>query len=168
MPTRPSAWLVFLIRWIVQVTEPMAGCLSQYDYTTIIVHQDIPGMIAPRNRGTSSRYGINILWWMLLRKSQKKLMIIEVDSRNCDEAIEEIRKSSSPHVNFLNRRKHVLFYQRIGRASRSDFHEMSQNSWLQQSLNWPVANVKKPSFSHGTQSEVMKASVQLGPPRAIS
>ena len=57
-------------------------------------------------------------------------MIIEVDSRNCDEAIEEIRKILISTMSIsLNRRKHVLFYQRIGRAGRTGlFKEMSQNS----------------------------------------
>ena len=49
-----------------------------------------------------SRYGINIAQMNVTREKagEKAIMIIEVDSRNCDEAIEEIRKI--PHLHNVN------------------------------------------------------------------
>ena len=69
--------------------------------TIIIVHQDIPGMIALVTEALS-RYGINIAQMNVTREKagEKAIMIIEVDSRNCDEAIEEIRKI--PHLHNVN------------------------------------------------------------------
>ena len=64
-------------------------------------HQDIPGMIALVTEALS-RYDINIAQMNVTREKagEKAIMIIEVDSRNCDEAIEEIRKI--PHLHNVN------------------------------------------------------------------
>ena len=69
--------------------------------TLIIVHQDVPGMIALVT-DILSRYGINIAQMTVTRENagEKAIMIIEVDSRNCEESIEEIRKI--PHLHNVN------------------------------------------------------------------
>ena len=69
--------------------------------TIIIVHQDVPGMIAHVTE-TLSRFGINIAQMNVTREKagEKAIMIIEVDSRNCEESIEEIRKI--PHLHNVN------------------------------------------------------------------
>ena len=83
----------------IQVTElnGFAVSLNMNTPTIIIVHQDIPGMIALVTEALS-RYDINIAQMNVTREKagEKAIMIIEVDSRNCDEAIEEIRKI--PHL----------------------------------------------------------------------
>ena len=89
--------------------------------TIIIVHQDVPGMIAHVTEALS-RFDINIAQMNVTREKagEKAIMIIEVDSRNCEESIEEIRKI--PHCTMsisFNRRKYVLLYQRISRTSRT-------------------------------------------------
>ena len=78
-----------------------AVSLNMNTPTIIIVHQDIPGMIALVTEALS-RYGINIAQMNVTREKagEKAIMIIEVDSRNCDEAIEEIRKI--PHLHNVN------------------------------------------------------------------
>ena len=87
----------------IQVTElnGFAVSLNMNTPTIIIVHQDIPGMIALVTEALS-RYGINIAQMNVTREKagEKAIMIIEVDSRNCDEAIEEIRKI--PHLHNVN------------------------------------------------------------------
>ena len=80
----------------IQVTElnGFAISLNMNTPTIIIVHQDVPGMI--------SRYDINIAQMNVTREKagEKAIMIIEVDSRNCDEAIELIRQI--PHLHNVN------------------------------------------------------------------
>ena len=87
----------------IQVTElnGFAVSLNMNTPTIIIVHQDIPGMIALVTEALS-RYDINIAQMNVTREKagEKAIMIIEVDSRNCDEAIEEIRKI--PHLHNVN------------------------------------------------------------------
>ena len=75
--------------------------LSMNTPTIIIVHQDIPGMIA-HVTDSLSRYDINIAQMNVTREKagEKAIMIIEVDSRNCEEAIEEIKKI--PHLHNVN------------------------------------------------------------------
>ena len=53
--------------------------------TIIIVHQDVPGMIAHVTEALS-RYDINIAQMNVTREKagEKAIMIIEVDSRSCE------------------------------------------------------------------------------------
>ena len=69
--------------------------------TIIIVHQDVPGMIAHVTEALS-RYDINIAQMNVTREKagEKAIMIIEVDSRSCEAAIEDIRKI--PHLHNVN------------------------------------------------------------------
>ena len=87
----------------IQVTElnGFAVSLNMNTPTIIIVHQDIPGMIALVTEALS-RYDINIAQMNVTREKagEKAIMIIEVDSRNCDEAIELIRQI--PHLHNVN------------------------------------------------------------------
>ena len=75
--------------------------LSMNTPTIIIVHQDVPGMIAHVTEALS-RYNINIAQMNVTREKagEKAIMIIEVDSRSCEEAIEEIR--NIPHLHNVN------------------------------------------------------------------
>lgn len=87
----------------IQVTElnGFSVSLSMNTPTLIIVHQDVPGMIALVTESLS-RYGINIAQMNVTREKagEKAIMIIEVDSRNCEEAVEEIRHI--PHLHNVN------------------------------------------------------------------
>ena len=87
----------------IQVTELNGFAISLYlnTPTIIIVHQDVPGMIAHVTEALS-RYDINIAQMNVTREKagEKAIMIIEVDSRNCDEAIELIRQI--PHLHNVN------------------------------------------------------------------
>ena len=87
----------------IQVTElnGFAISLNMNTPTIIIVHQDVPGMIAHVTEALS-RYDINIAQMNVTREKagEKAIMIIEVDSRNCDEAIELIRQI--PHLHNVN------------------------------------------------------------------
>ena len=87
----------------IQVTElnGFAVSLNMNTPTIIIVHQDVPGMIAHVTEALS-RFDINIAQMNVTREKagEKAIMIIEVDSRNCDESIEEIRKI--PHLHNVN------------------------------------------------------------------
>ena len=78
-----------------------AVSLNMNTPTIIIVHQDVPGMIAHVTEALS-RFDINIAQMNVTREKagEKAIMIIEVDSRNCDESIEEIRKI--PHLHNVN------------------------------------------------------------------
>lgn len=69
--------------------------------TIIIVHQDVPGMIAHVTEALS-RYDINIAQMNVTREKagEKAIMIIEVDSRSCESAIEDIRQI--PHLHNVN------------------------------------------------------------------
>lgn len=89
----------------IQVTElnGFSVSLSMNTPTLIIVHQDVPGMIAHVTEALS-RYNINIAQMNVTREKagEKAIMIIEVDSRNCEEAVEEIRHIPQLHnVNFF-------------------------------------------------------------------
>ena len=87
----------------IQVTElnGFAVSLNMNTPTIIIVHQDILGMIAHVTEALS-RFDINIAQMNVTREKagEKAIMIIEVDSRSCEEAIEEIRKI--PHLHNVN------------------------------------------------------------------
>ena len=65
--------------------------------TLIIVHQDIPGMIA-KVTDILSECGINIAQMNVTRENagEKAIMIIEVDSRDCQESIKKIQ--NIPHL----------------------------------------------------------------------
>ncbi len=69
--------------------------------TLIIVHQDVPGMIALVT-DILSRYGINIAHMTVTRENagEKAIMIIEIDSHQCDEAVTEIARI--PHLHNVN------------------------------------------------------------------
>ena len=89
----------------IQVTElnGFAISLNMNTPTIIIVHQDVPGMIA-HVTDALSRYDINIAQMNVTREKagEKAIMIIEVDSRSCEEALKDIRKISHLHnVNFF-------------------------------------------------------------------
>ena len=87
----------------IQLTElnGFAISLNMNTPTIIIVHQDVPGMIDHVTEALS-RYDINIAQMNVTREKagEKAIMIIEVDSRNCDEAIELIRQI--PHLHNVN------------------------------------------------------------------
>lgn len=90
----------------IQVTElnGFAVNLNMNTPTIIIVHQDVPGMIAHVTE-VLSKYDINIAQMNVTREQagEKAIMIIEVDSRQCQDAVNEIKVI--PHlynVNFFN------------------------------------------------------------------
>ena len=87
----------------IQVTElnGFAVNLKMNTPTLIIVHQDVPGMIALVT-DILSRYGINIAQMTVTRENagEKAIMIIEIDSHQCDEAVSEIAKI--PHLHNVN------------------------------------------------------------------
>ncbi|MGT2755217.1 L-serine ammonia-lyase, iron-sulfur-dependent subunit beta [Streptococcus ovis] len=90
----------------IQVTElnGFAVNLNMNTPTLIIVHQDIPGMIA-KVTDILSEHGINIAQMNVTREKagEKAIMIIEVDSRQCEEAVLQIEKIPHLHnVNFFN------------------------------------------------------------------
>lgn len=72
--------------------------------TIIIVHQDVPGMIA-KVTDILSKYNINIAQMNVTREKagEKAIMIIEVDSRQCEHAIPEIEEIPHLHnITFFN------------------------------------------------------------------
>ena len=78
--------------------------LSMGTPTFIVVHQDVPGMIA-KVTNILSASDINISTMTVTRESkgEKAIMIIEVDSRQCEEAVLQIEKIPHLHnVNFFN------------------------------------------------------------------
>ncbi|PCR99316.1 L-serine ammonia-lyase, iron-sulfur-dependent subunit beta [Lactococcus fujiensis] len=91
---------------MIQVTE-----LNGFDIsisagmpTFVIIHEDVPGMIA-RVSNVLSNHFINIAKMNVTReaKGEKAIMILEVDSSNVDEAYEEMKKIPRLHaVNFFN------------------------------------------------------------------
>lgn len=90
----------------IQVTElnGFSVSLSMNTPTIITVHQDIPGMIAKVTDILSSS-NINIATMNVTRESagEKAIMIIEVDSRECQEAVKSIAKIPNIHnVNFFD------------------------------------------------------------------
>lgn len=90
----------------IQVTElnGFAVNLNMNTPTLIIVHQDVPGMIA-KVTDILSKYNINIAQMNVTREKagEKAIMIIEIDSRQCEEAVCDISKIPHLHnVNFFN------------------------------------------------------------------
>lgn len=90
----------------IQVTElnGFSVSLSMNTPTIITVHQDIPGMIAKVTDILSSS-NINIATMNVTRESagEKAIMIIEVDSRECHDAVKSIAKIPNIHnVNFFD------------------------------------------------------------------
>lgn len=90
----------------IQVTElnGFSVSLSMNTPTIITVHQDIPGMIAKVTDILSSS-NINIATMNVTRESagEKAIMIIEVDSRECQYAVKSIAKIPNIHnVNFFD------------------------------------------------------------------
>lgn len=87
----------------IQVTElnGFSVSLSMNTPTIIIVHQDIPGMIA-HVTDILSDFDINIAQMNVTREAagEKAIMIIEVDSRDCQAAIQLIEKI--PHLHNVN------------------------------------------------------------------
>ena len=87
----------------IQVTElnGFAVNLKMNTPTLIIVHQDVPGMIALVT-DILLRYGINIAQMTVTRENagEKAIMIIGVDSHQCDEAVTEIARI--PHLHNVN------------------------------------------------------------------
>lgn len=90
----------------IQVTElnGFSVNLNMNTPTIIIVHQDVPGMIA-KVTDVLSAYDINIAQMNVTREEagEKAIMIIEVDSRQCEESIRDIEKIPHLHnVIFFN------------------------------------------------------------------
>ncbi|AUC25924.1 L-serine ammonia-lyase, iron-sulfur-dependent, subunit beta [Streptococcus uberis] len=90
----------------IQVTElnGFSVSLSMNTPTLIIVHQDIPGMIA-KVTDILSANDINIAQMNVTRESagEKAIMIIEIDSRNCQDAVNQIERIPNLHnVNFFD------------------------------------------------------------------
>lgn len=87
----------------IQVTElnGFAVNLNMNTPTIIIVHQDVPGMIA-KVTDILTKYDINIAQMNVTREKagEKAIMIIEVDSRQCEEAVAEIH--DIPHLYNVN------------------------------------------------------------------
>ncbi|HFX4105238.1 TPA: L-serine ammonia-lyase, iron-sulfur-dependent subunit beta [Streptococcus pyogenes] len=87
----------------IQVTElnGFSVSLSMNTPTIVTVHKDIPGMIAKVTDILSSN-NINIATMNVTRESagEKATMIIEVDSRECQEATNQIAKI--PHIYNVN------------------------------------------------------------------
>ena len=88
---------------MIQVTE-----LNGFDIsisagmpTFVIIHEDVPGMIAQVS-GLLSSYGINIAKMNVTReaKGEKAIMILEVDTSNVDAAYSEMKKI--PHLHAVN------------------------------------------------------------------
>ncbi|EHJ56097.1 L-serine dehydratase, iron-sulfur-dependent, beta subunit [Streptococcus urinalis FB127-CNA-2] len=90
----------------IQVTElnGFSISLSMNTPTLIIVHQDIPGMIA-KVTDILQDNNINIAQMNVTRESagEKAIMIIEIDSRDCQDAVNQISKIPYLHnVNFFD------------------------------------------------------------------
>lgn len=90
---------------MIQVTE-LNGfdiSLSMGNPTFVIVHQDVPGMIA-RVSTVLSSHDINVAQMNVTReaKGEKAIMILEVDTRNVDSVLDEMKKIPMLHdVNFF-------------------------------------------------------------------
>lgn len=90
----------------IQVTElnGFSVALSMNTPTLIVVHQDVPGMIA-QVTDILSKHNINIAQMTVTRESQgqKAIMIIEVDSRDCQDCVKEISEIPNLYnVNFFD------------------------------------------------------------------
>jgi L-serine dehydratase len=87
----------------IEVTElnGFSVSLKMNTPTLIIVHQDIPGMIA-KVTDILSEHNINIAQMNVTREraGEKAIMIIEVDSRDCHQAVEQIQHI--PHLHNVN------------------------------------------------------------------
>ena len=87
----------------IEVTElnGFSVSLKMNTPTLIIVHQDIPGMFA-RVTDILSDYNINIAQMNVTREKagEKAIMIIEVDSRDCQDAVKRIQ--AIPHLHNVN------------------------------------------------------------------
>lgn len=87
----------------IEVTElnGFSVSLKMNTPTLIIVHQDIPGMIA-RVTDILSDYNINIAQMNVTREKagEKAIMIIEVDSRDCQDAVKRVQ--AIPHLHNVN------------------------------------------------------------------
>ena len=87
----------------IEVTElnGFSVSLKMNTPTLIIVHQDIPGMIA-RVTDILSDYNINIAQMNVTREKagEKAILIIEVDSRDCQDAVKRIQ--AIPHLHNVN------------------------------------------------------------------
>ncbi|VTS26921.1 L-serine ammonia-lyase, iron-sulfur-dependent subunit beta [Streptococcus pseudoporcinus] len=87
----------------IQVTElnGFSVSLTMNTPTLIIVHQDIPGMIA-KVTDILSEYEINIAQMNVTRESagEKAIMIIEVDTHDCQDAVNKI--ATIPHLHNIN------------------------------------------------------------------
>lgn len=89
----------------IQVTE-LNGfdvALNMNTPTLIIVHQDVPGMIA-KVTDSLSKHNINIAQMNVTRENagEKAIMIIEIDSRDVDQTLAEIKAIDNLHnVNFF-------------------------------------------------------------------
>lgn len=78
--------------------------LSAGQPTFVIIHEDVPGMIA-KVSSVLSEHEINIAKMNVTRaaKGEKAIMILEVDTPNIDEALAEMRSIPRLHaVNFFN------------------------------------------------------------------
>lgn len=84
----------------IQVTElnGFSVSLQMNTPTLIIVHQDVPGMIAQVTDILSDE-AINIAQMTVTREKagEKAIMIIEVDSRDCESAIKQISQIKNLH-----------------------------------------------------------------------
>lgn len=88
---------------MIQVTE-----LNGFDIsisagmpTFVVIHEDVPGMIA-RVSSVLSSHGINIAKMNVTReaKGEKAIMILEVDTSNVEEACDEMKEI--PHLHAVN------------------------------------------------------------------
>lgn len=93
----------------IEVTElnGFSVSLEMNTPTLIIVHQDIPGMIARVTDILSVMaliFGSNECY--IEKAGEKAIMIIEVDSRDCQDAVKRIQAIPHLHnVNFLTRKE---------------------------------------------------------------
>lgn len=87
----------------IEVTElnGFSVSLNMNTPTLIIVHQDVPGMIA-KVTDILSEANINIAQMNVTREKagEKAIMIIEVDSRDCQDAVKQMQ--SIPHLHNVN------------------------------------------------------------------
>ena len=88
------------------------------------------------------------------KAGEKAIMIIEVDSRNCDEAIEEIPKNpliSTMSIS-LNRRKHVYSIKELVEQADLDFQGNVAELMIATEYQLTGRATARSSPPHGTQS----------------